>query len=33
MKSYTYDLKSGVIISNHKLMIYNQNLLYEIINL
>ena len=32
IKSWTYDLKSGFIISNHKLMIWNQDLLYQIIN-
>ena len=32
IKSWTYDLKSGFIISNNKLMIWNQDLLYQIIN-
>ena len=33
IKSWTHDLKSGFIISNHNLMIWNQDLFYQIINL
>ena len=32
IKSWTRDLKSGFIISNHERVIWNQDLLYQIIN-
>ena len=32
VKSWTYDLKSGFIISKHEHMIWNQDLIYQIMN-
>ena len=32
VKSWTHDLKSGFIITNHERMIWNQDLLYQIMN-